>query len=338
MSRAIAAASRPRGLASTSPGPMFASAPTPRRRGRSTRPALVALTSLAVFACGSAARDSAESSDPIEAIVPLPDRADEHTDDKPGFIAALTPKQSADVVAPYTSASATLTVKLGDTVTKGQLLARLDDRQLRQELEAARAQLRTAQASITQAVVDKRGAEVVVAREKAAEAGGVGSVADLAAARQAVAKASAAISFAQATADERTTKISQLQAHLNEMALVAPIAGSVAMIYPQDGARVEEGRPVIRIISGGVSLKFAIPADQVGAIKPGDTVDVRVDRRPELLTATVGHISPELDAVAQMIIADADLIDPPADLQPGTVCRILPRPQRAAAATPPPAK
>jgi len=337
-------ASHPRGHVIASPsrrGAIVASAPAPanqptlRTRGRIT---LTVLAGLELLACGNASHDSAESSDPIEAIAPLPDRADDHTDEKPGFIAALTPKQSADVSAPYTSASATLTVKLGDTVTKGQLLARLDDRQLRQELDAARAQLRTAHASITQAVVDKRGAEIVVTREQNAEAGGVGSVADLAAARQAVAKAAAAITFAQATADERATKITQLQAHLNEMTLVAPIAGSVAMIYPQDGARVEEGRPVIRLISGGVLVKFAIPADKIGAIKTGDTVDVRVDRRPDLLTATIGHMSPELDAVAQMIIADADLIDPPPDLQPGTVCRILPRPQRAAAAAPPPAK
>jgi hypothetical protein len=40
----------------------------------------------------------------------------------------------------------------------------------------------------------------------------------------------------------------------------------------------------------------------------------------------VVHIAPELDAVAQMILAEADLVSPPADLQPGTVCRILPRP------------
>ena len=303
----------------------------------SARPAFTSLAlalslaqGLGVSGCRDAARDAAEASDPIEAIAPLPDRTDERPDEKPGFIAALTPRQSADVPAPYTSPSASLAVKLGDTVTKGQVLARLDDRQLRQELDAARAQLRTSRASITQAEVDKRGAEVVLRRETTAESQGVGSVADVAAARQAVAKATAAISFARATADERSTKITQLQTHLSEMTLVAPIDGSVAMIYPQDGARVEEGHPVIRVISDGVLVKFAIPADKAGAIKPGDTVDVRVDRRPDLLTATIGHISPELDAVAQMIIADADLVNPPADLQPGTVCRILPRAGHAA--------
>src|SRR5215468_1963441 len=113
------------------------------------------------------------------------------------------------------------------------------------------------------------------------------------------------------------------------MTLVSPIAGSVALIYAQDGARVEEGRPVLRVISGGVFVKFAIPADKAGSVHPGDLVDVRLDRRSELLTARVGHVAPELDAVAQMIIADADLVDPPPDLQPGTVGRILPRPAAA---------
>jgi RND family efflux transporter MFP subunit len=278
---------------------------------------------LAGAACGDPGTDRGD--EPAEAIVPRPIPRDDRTDEKPGFIAALTPVHAADVMAPYTSPSARLAVKLGDRVGRGQVLARLDDRQLRQELDAARAQLRTAQAQIRQAEVDKRGAEIVLKRETAAEAASVGSVADVASARQAVDKATATLAFARATAEERTTKIAQLQAHLSEMTLTAPIEGSVAMIYPQDGARVEEGRPVIRVISGGVFVKFAIPADQVGTVQPGDLVDLRLDRRPELLTARVGHIAPELDGVSQMIIADAELVNPPGDLQPGTVGRILPR-------------
>ncbi len=283
--------------------------------------------------CRGGAADEGDLAEPIDVAAPA-DRLDDRADDKPGFLAALTPKQFRDITAPYTSASARLAVKLGDAVTAGQIVARLDDRQLRQELEAGRAQLRTAQAAVTQAEVDKRGAEIVLAREKTAEAAGVGSRADLATATQAVAKADAALTVARATADERATRLAQLQVHLSEMTLVSPIAGNVALSYAQDGARVEEGHPVLRVISGGVFVKFAIPADKAGSVHPGDLVDVRLDRRPELLTARVGHVAPELDAVAQMVIADADLVDPPADLQPGTVGRILPRPARPAAARP----
>jgi RND family efflux transporter MFP subunit len=291
-----------------------------------------ALAILVVLAAGPGCRGSAsDGEDLAEPIESPPQPAlDERIDDKPGFLAALTARQSPDVMAPFTSASVALAVKLGDSVTQGQVLARLDDRDLRSELDAARAQLRTAQAAIVQAEVDRRGAEIVLKREKAAEAAGVGAKADLVTATQVVAKAAAAITVARATAGERAARITQLQAHLAEMTLTAPIAGRVALIYPQDGARVEEGRPVIRVISGDVFVKFAIPADKVGSVKPGDLVDVKVDRRADLLTAKVSHVAPELDAVAQMIIADADLVNPPADLQPGTVCRILPRPRAAA--------
>jgi RND family efflux transporter MFP subunit len=283
----------------------------------------VALGGVSLGGCRDAG-DTGDLGEPLEVLAP-PGPADDPGDEKPGFIAALTPEHSADIMAPYTSASASLAVKLGDVVKKGQLLARLDDRQLRQELDAARAQAHTAEATITQAEVDKRGAEIVLAREHKAEAEGVGSKADVAGAEQAVAKASAMITVAHATAEERATQIARLQAHLQEMTLVAPIDGRVAMIYPQDGARVEEGHAVLRVISGGVFVKFAIPADKIGAIHAGDTVDVRLDRRPEPLAATVRHIAPELDAVAQMILADAELINPPPDLQPGTVGRIVPR-------------
>ncbi|HET9626752.1 MAG TPA: HlyD family efflux transporter periplasmic adaptor subunit [Kofleriaceae bacterium] len=282
-----------------------------------------ALVLLALAACRGGS-DGNDTGEPLEALAP-PAPADDRGDEKAGFIAAVTPEHVADVPAPYTSPAAHLAVKLGDVVGAGQLLARLDDRQLRQELEAAQAQARTAQATIAQAEVDKHGAEIVLERETKAEAEGVGSRSDVVGAQQAVAKASATIAVARATAEERATQIATLQAHLHEMTLVAPIAGSVAMIYPQDGARVEEGRPVIRVISGGVFVKFAIPADKVGAVHVGDTVDLRIDRRPDLLPAVVRHIAPELDAVAQMILADAELVHPPADLQSGTVGRILPR-------------
>jgi multidrug efflux pump subunit AcrA (membrane-fusion protein) len=288
----------------------------------------------AALGCHNDAPGAGAPNEPIETVASLPATADELADEKPGFIAVLTSEQQFEVPAPYTSASANVVVKLGEQVARGQVLAHLDDRDLRQELEAAKAQQRTALAAINQAVVERRGAERVLRLETGAEAANVTSHADVEAAAQAVAKAKANLSFANATAEERNTRITQLQAHQQQMTLVAPIAGSVAMIYPQNGARVEEGHPVVRIISGGVLLKFAIPADKVGTIKPGDTVDVRVDRRADPLTATVGHVSPELDAVAQMIIADAQLVNPPADLQPGTVCRLLPRPPRAATAKP----
>jgi len=284
------------------------------------------LGAVVAVGCRDGASDGDDPAPPMAALAPAPaPPPSDRSDEKPGFLAVLTPRQSVDVMAPYTSTSAQLLVKLGDQVFEDQVLARLDDHELRQELEAARAQLRTAKAAVEQAKVDRRSARIVLARERAAEAAGVSARADLASAKQAVNKASAMLTVALATAEERATRMDQLRSQLAEMTLLSPIAGRIALLYAEDGARVEAGRPVIRVISADVFVKFAIPADQLGSVKPGDFVDVRLDRRVEPVTARVGHVAPELDAVAQMILADADLVDPPADLQPGTVGRLLPR-------------
>ncbi|HMG53199.1 MAG TPA: hypothetical protein VK601_06950, partial [Kofleriaceae bacterium] len=106
-----------------------------RRAGAARAPvtavaAVRALAALGLAACPGSTGDTEAPADPIEAIAPTRP-ADDRVEDKPGFLAALTPRQSADVPAPYTSASALLMVKLGEPVTQGQVLARLDDRQLR---------------------------------------------------------------------------------------------------------------------------------------------------------------------------------------------------------------
>ncbi|MGH9888604.1 MAG: hypothetical protein ACREBE_23930, partial [bacterium] len=70
----------------------------------------VALPGLAGGACRDRGTDSSAARESPEVIAPIPSRSDEHTDEKPGFIAALTPAESGDVTAPYTSASATVLV------------------------------------------------------------------------------------------------------------------------------------------------------------------------------------------------------------------------------------
>ncbi len=280
---------------------------------------------LLVAACKDKPEDTADTGEILEP----PSQASEAPDPtlrRDGFVAVIISKETSEVIAPYTSQSAKLMVKLGDHVDQGAVLAKLDDRQLRQELDSAIAQERTASAAVMQADVDRRAAEVNLDREKKAEAEKVGSHADVVAAEFGVQKAKAAIQRAAAARSEQQTKISQLQAHLTEMTLVAPRAGSVALIYVQDGARVEEGRPVVRLISSDeMNLKFAIPADKINTVKPGDRIDITCEQHAGTLEGAVTHVAPDLDSVAQMIIAEADLVNPPKDLTSGLTCRAVPR-------------
>ena len=92
---------------------------------------------------------------------------DEHAEvEKPGYIGVLAPRESTEIVAPFTTKLAEVYVKLGDAVRQGQPLARLDDRPLREQLTIETAALKEAQADAAQAYVASRAAKAAFDREK----------------------------------------------------------------------------------------------------------------------------------------------------------------------------
>jgi RND family efflux transporter MFP subunit len=246
--------------------------------------------------------------------------------ERSGYVGVLTAKDLAEVIAPFTSNVSRLDVKLGDRVEAKQVLALLDDRPLREALAIAEATLRTSRTEVAQADVARKAAKSTADREQKAYDAGISSQALLTGAKFDLQKAEMAVARASAAAGEEKAKIDQLKAKLIDTSLLSPIAGRVALIYVTTGARVEEGHPVIRVISSDdLFVKFAIPADKRGTLAPNDEVEIRIEEQNISYKGVVRHVAPELDPVAQMILADAELVDPPGGLQSGIVCRIVPK-------------
>ena len=247
---------------------------------------------------------------------------------KAGYIGVLSPRESSEVVAQFTTTVVELDVKRGDRVERGQRLARLDDRPLREDLAIAAATLRATQAGVASADVERKAANAALDREQRALRENVVSQAEVSAAEFNARKATTAVARAAATVEEQRAKIAQLQTKLTDTALLAQLGGRVALIYAQAGDRVDEGHPVLRVISSDeLFVKFAIPADKIGTVAPGDQVDIEIDQQHVTTTGVVRHVAPELDPVAQMILADAELTAAITELQAGVVCRIIPRPK-----------
>ncbi|HLL22426.1 MAG TPA: HlyD family efflux transporter periplasmic adaptor subunit [Kofleriaceae bacterium] len=242
----------------------------------------------------------------------------------PGFVGVLAPRRSDDIVAPFTSTIVGLTVNLGDRVAAGQVLGRLDDRPLREEHVIAQAALRASLAEAAQAEVARRAAANVLDRERRAFQNQIVAEAQVAAADFEERKAVIAVTRSLAAVDEQRARIAKLEAKLRDTTLVATLAGSIALQYRRDGERVVEGQPIMRVISSGdLFVRFAIPADKAGTLASGDDVDVLFEAQQLRSRAIVRRVAPELDPVAQMILAEAELVQPPARLQAGMVCRIM---------------
>lgn len=266
-----------------------------------------AVLCVAIVACGRQVEEA-----PTTSSQPVPlgkDNRRAAVVEQVGYVGVLTPKESVEVTSPLTSSVKKLQVKLGDTVTAGQALAILDDRPVRDELQIARVALK--EASIAAGAASSR-----YAMEARALRAGVAS-------RASVEAAKFDASQAAATVEQHRTKITQLEARLKDMRLVASIGGKVALRYVEEGARVTEGQPILRLISSSeLFVKFAIPGDDARKLTTGDAIEIRFDGKPAR-AGTVKSVAPELDPIAQMIVAEAELAGSTADLQPGVVCRIV---------------
>ena len=298
-------------------------------------PALIAALALAVMAgapgCGG--RDPASQDKPKPPPVPPgpPVLPQAQLEDE-GFVGVLVPRDAYEVTSPLSTKIERLLVKLGDAVEKDTPLAVLDDREPREQLALAQSELRGGEAAVRTAVIERNAARAKRQRDEAAFKAHIISAAELDATRAEADRAASVVERAQVEVEKRRETVKQLSQRLADTTLRSPIAGKVTLRYLEEGARVQEGQAILRVIrSDELFVKFAIPGSDRRAISPGDPIELRLAERKQTLHGVVKRISPELDPVAQMLLAEAELTDPRTDLRAGDTGRVIAR----RAATPP---
>lgn len=200
-----------------------------------------------------------------------------------------------------------IAVQLGDRVERGAALASLDDRNLRDDLAAARAALRALSADR-----DKGENTLAEAREKKLRderLSHVLSEEELARVRYEEKYAESQLQGTRARLDEQQAKVAVLERSLEEMQVRAPFDGLIAARYVSPGAMVNSGTPIVRIVSSGdVLVRFAIPEALGGRVRVGMPVTVEVGAAA--LSGTVDKLAPEVDAASRMIVAEARVVIP----------------------------
>lgn len=288
---------------------------------------LAALAALAALWLAGACGDR-QRAEPDRRAAPQPpqrdrDRAGERLDDE-GFVGVLVPRNAHEVTSPLATKIDKLLVKLGDPVEQGTPLAILDDREPRDALALARTEIKVSEAAVRQAIIERDAARAKLAREQQALRAGITSVAEVEAASAEAGKAATAVERAVAEVEKRRETVKQLEQRLADTTLRSPIAGRVALRYLEEGARVQEGQVVIRVIrSDELFVKFAIPAADARRIAAGDPIELRLPERRLVVKGSVKRVAPELDPVAQMVLAEADVEDPKGELRAGDTGRVV---------------
>jgi HlyD family secretion protein len=202
-----------------------------------------------------------------------------------------------------------ITVREGDSVQAGAVIAILDDEQVRAReqqaeaavrqaearLAAAEAQLAQAQASHAQAKWDRDAFTKLYKRELIAEQ--QARQAENAEKTQAamVVSADRQVGAARADADRSRAQLEEAKANRNDLQVIAPFAGTVATRTAEPGEVVTAGTPVITLIDlSRVYLRAFIPEGQIGRVRVDQPAHVYLDSAPnQPIDAVVARIDPQ---------------------------------------------
>ncbi|MCG8416534.1 MAG: efflux RND transporter periplasmic adaptor subunit [Proteobacteria bacterium] len=174
----------------------------------------------------------------------------------------------------------TIAVKVGDRVTKGQLIAELDKTDYQLQVQQARA-------SLTSARAQRRNAEATYQRVERMYETESASRSDLDAAR-------AGFQTARANVNAAGKQVELARQQLSYTRLVAPVDGSIAQVPVERNENTSPGQPVVVLTSGDRPKVTVLVADKyIREVQTGATVKVRFPDLPgREFAAVVSEVSP----------------------------------------------
>lgn len=243
-----------------------------------------------------------------------------------GFTGVIVNRDTVDVSTRVEGLVTEVRVRLGDRVARNEVLAQLDDQQVKNELDVARALLRASRADEEKAALEHQEALERNARnQKAAELRQDAlSQEELASSRYQEQYAASRLEAARARVQEQLARVAQLEQRSRDQVIRAPFDGVVTVRYVDPGASAPRGTPVVRLVSAAeMWVRFAVPEEQGPALATGQPVDVRIKDLERVLPGLIENISPEVDSASRMIIAEARLTVAPGEHPPGLSGRVV---------------
>lgn len=233
----------------------------------------------------------------------------------------VTALQSVDLRAQTTSTVARVLVKDGQSVKKGELLFRFDDRADRAGLDKARAQLARDRAALADLERQLKRARELLAQNFVAQ-----SAVD-------TAQANLDAGIGLVRSDEAAVQAAQVTAGYNE--LRAPISGRAGIVSVFPGSLVQPSATAVPLVNiaqlDPISIAFSLPETQLGALLDATRngrLDVEALPPPGSARGAVavkGHVTVVdnlVDTATGTIKVKAEFANPNQALWPGQYLRV----------------
>jgi RND family efflux transporter MFP subunit len=262
-------------------------------RHRNFTVAAVALAGVAMLGAGCKGTDTSKAATTPAAMLVGPENIAivkaQQIRSGPAISGTLQPEEQANVRAEVGGTVLQTYAEQGQRVSKGQVLARIDDAALRETELSARAAVTTAQNTVD---LNKRQLD----RNDALLKAGAIAERDLELVRNQYSAAEAQLANAKA-------QLANAEKQLSKATITAPFTGIVSARQVSAGDVVQPGGALYTIVNpSSMRLEASVPADQLSAIHVGSPVDFTVSGYPNrAFTGRITNINPVADPTTRQV-------------------------------------
>jgi RND family efflux transporter MFP subunit len=217
-----------------------------------------------------------------------------------------------------------ISVKLGDPVRRGQVIARVEDREIQEQVRQAEASYQVAQASIRQREADLKLAQTNLDRSRSLFERQLlpqQTFDDTEARYQA---ALAQVDLARAQFEQAKARLDELKITLSNTIIVSPVDGFVGKRFLDPGAFASTNVPVVSVVDiRRVRMVANLVEKDVRRVPTGTTANVEVDAFPgEKFKGRVSRIAPVFDPATRTAEIEIEVPNAGFRLKPGMYARV----------------
>ncbi|MCC7007633.1 MAG: efflux RND transporter periplasmic adaptor subunit [Acidobacteria bacterium] len=236
----------------------------------------------------------------------------------------LIGETTVDVVPRVAGRLESVPVKLGDRVTKGQLIAKVEDRELREQVNQSEANIEVNKATVTARENDLKVAQNVLDRAVTSYERGLVSKQQLEDAEARYNSAASQVTVAKAQLSSTQARLDELKINLANTNLLSPMDGAISRRNLDPGAFAGINTVVVSLVDiGTVRLIANLVEKDFKRVLQGAQAVVEVDAFPgEQFTGRVSRVAPVFDPATRTATMEIEIPNPGFRLRPGMYARV----------------
>ncbi|HUQ89392.1 MAG TPA: efflux RND transporter periplasmic adaptor subunit [Vicinamibacterales bacterium] len=215
-------------------------------------------------------------------------------------------------------------VKLGDRVRRGQVLAKVEDREIVEQVRQAEASQEVSKATIRQREADLKVAELNFERSKNLYQRQLLAKQALDDAESRYMAAVAQFDLSKAQLSQNDARLEELRINLQNTSVTSPVDGFVGKRSVDPGAMVNTNTAIASVVDiSRLRLVANVVEKDLRMVSAGDTAVVEVDAYPgEKFNGKIARVSPVLDPATRTASMEVEIPNGDNKLKPGMYARV----------------